>query len=421
MLSNRSFRNGKYLGVQMSDYNRQFLFSEAAVSVIKPKLSLRKRLAKKTTFLTGTAAVTLGAVVGAGVGAGVGVIVYNSWTRPAAVVVNDSKSVTWITGAAATAAPSVVTISVSGVSGSGNGSGVFLTEDGYIITNAHVVTLDGATSSVKIQIKTSDGYIYGAKVIGTDPINDLAVVKVDSPIRFKPIVFADSGNINVGDRVVAIGAPLGLANTVTEGIVSALNRTIAVASAEVPDNSDSLGGLQFFSGRGTAVNLRVIQTDAAINPGNSGGALVDEQGQLIGINVAIASAGSGGQAGNIGVGFAIPSNVADRIAKEIMRTGTASHALLGAGVADSTGSSDRSGFSVGAEIKELTKGGAAEKSGLLVGDIVVKFNGLAITTAGELTAAVRQEPAGAKAVVEVIRNSKNVIVNVVLGDAADLK
>lgn len=407
----------------MSDYNRQFLFSEAAVSVIKPKLTLRQRLAKKTTFLTGTAAVTLGAVIGAGVGAGVGVTVYNSWTRPAAVVVNDAKSVTWITGAAATAAPSVVTISVSGNSGSGNGSGVFLTEDGYIITNAHVVTLDGATSSAKIQIKTSDGHIYGAKVIGTDPINDLAVVKVDAPIRFKPIVFADSSNINVGDRVVAIGAPLGLANTVTEGIVSALNRTIAVASAEVPENPDSggLGGLQFFSGRGTAVNLRVIQTDAAINPGNSGGALVDEQGQLIGINVAIASAGSGSQAGNIGVGFAIPSNVADRIAKEIMKTGTASHALLGAGVADSTGSSDRSGFSVGAEIKELTAGGAAEKAGLQVGDIVTKFNGLAITTAGELTAAVRQEPAGAKAEVEVIRNSKTVVVNVILGDAADLK
>jgi putative serine protease PepD len=336
------------------------------------------------------------------------------------VVVNDAKSVTWITGAAATAAPSVVTISVSGSSGSGNGSGVFLTEDGYVITNAHVVTLDGSTSNVKLQVKTSDGHVYDAKVIGTDPINDLAVIKVDAPISFKPVEFADSSQINVGDRVVAIGAPLGLANTVTEGIVSALNRTIAVASAEVPENP-GLGGLQFFSGRGTAVNLRVIQTDAAINPGNSGGALVDEEGKLIGINVAIASAGSGAQAGNIGVGFAIPSNVAERIASEIMTTGTASHALLGAGVIDATASSDNSGFSVGAEIKELTKGGAAEKAGLAVGDIVVKFNGQAIATAGELTAAVRQEPAGAKAIVELIRNKKTLTVNVVLGDAADLK
>ena len=404
----------------MSDYNRQFLFSEANVSVVKPKRSLRQRLAAKTTFLTGTAAVALGALVGAGVGAGVGVVVYNSWTRPPAVVVNDAKSVTWITGAAATAAPSVVTISVSGSSGSGNGSGVFLTSDGFVITNAHVVTLDGSTSNVKLQVKTSDGHVYTAKVVGTDPINDLAVIKVDAPISFTPVQFADSSKINVGDRVVAIGAPLGLANTVTEGIVSALNRTIAVASAEVPENQ-GLGGLQFFSGSGTAVNLRVIQTDAAINPGNSGGALVDEEGRLIGINVAIASAGSGAQAGNIGVGFAIPSNVAQRIATEIMGTGTASHALLGAGVADSTGSSDKSGFSVGAEIKELTKGGAAEKAGLAVGDIVVKFNGQAITTAGELTAAVRQEPAGAEAVIEVIRNKKTLTLNVVLGDAADLK
>jgi putative serine protease PepD len=405
----------------MSDYNRQFLFDQAKPILIAPKLSLRQRLAKRTTFLTGTAAITLGALVGAGVGAGVGVAVYNSWTRPAAVVVNDAKSVTWITGAATIAAPSVVTISVTGSNGAGSGSGVFLTEDGYLLTNTHVVTLEGASASVKIEVKTSDGRVYPGKVVGTDPINDLAVVKVTAPITFTPIVFADSNKINVGDRVLAIGAPLGLANTVTEGIVSALNRTIAVASAAVPDRSGSGGGLQFFSGTGTAINLRVIQTDAAINPGNSGGALVDETGKLIGINVAIASAGSSAQAGNIGVGFAIPSEVAKRIAKEIMTTGKASHALLGAGVVDSTNSADNSGFSVGAKIRALTEGGAAETGGLEVGDIVVKFNGLPITTAGELTAAVRQEPAGAKAEVEVLRDSKQLTLNVVLGDAADLK
>lgn len=404
----------------MSDFNRQFLFEQ--IAEIKPKPTLRQKLAKRTTFLTGTAAIALGAVVGAGVGAGVGVAVYNSWTRPAAVVVNDAKSVTWITGAAAVAAPSVVTINVAGPSGSGSGSGVFLTDDGYILTNAHVVTLDGSTASVKIEVKTSDGHIYSGKVIGTDPINDLAVIKVSAPITFKPVTFADSNLINVGDRVLAIGAPLGLANTVTEGIVSALNRTIAVASSAVPENSESgSGGLQLFSGTGASVNLRVIQTDAAINPGNSGGALVDETGKLIGINVAIASAGSASQSGNIGVGFAIPSEVAKRIAKEIMTTGKASHALLGAGVVDSTNSADNSGFSVGALVKELTAGGAAEKYGVKVGDIVVKFNGQAITTAGELTAAVRQEPAGAKAQIEVLRDGKPVSLNVVLGDAVNLK
>lgn len=404
----------------MSDFNRQFLFEE--ISQPTPKPTTRQRLAKRTTFLTGAAAIALGAVVGAGVGAGVGVAVYNSWTRPAAVVVNDAKSVTWITGAAAVAAPSVVTLDVSGPSGSGSGSGVLLSEDGYILTNAHVVTLDGSIASVKIEVKTSDGHVYKGKIIGTDPINDLAVIKVSAPITFKPITFADSNKINVGDRVLAIGAPLGLANTVTEGIVSALNRTIAVASAAVPEDSGSgLGGLQLFSGTGTSVNLRVIQTDAAINPGNSGGALVDETGKLIGINVAIASAGSSDQAGNIGVGFAIPSDVAKRIAKEIMSTGKASHALLGAGVVDSTNSADNSGFSVGALVKELTAGGAAEKGGVKVGDIVVKFNSQAITTAGELTAAVRQEPAGAKAQIEVLRDGKSLTLSVVLGDAADLE
>lgn len=406
----------------MSDYNRQFLFDEVQAPVVKPKLSPRKRLAKKTTFLTGTAAIILGAVVGAGVGAGLGIGVYTYWARPAAVVVNDTDSVTWVTGAASAAAPSVVTINVVSNAGSGNGSGVFLTADGYVLTNTHVVTLDGATAQVKIQVKTSDGHVYPAKMVGTDPINDLAVIKVDAPISFTPIVFADSSKINVGDRVVAIGAPLGLANTVTEGIVSALNRTIQVASAAAPENSDGgLGGLQLFTGSGTAVNLRVIQTDAAINPGNSGGALVNSQGQLVGINVAIASAGNGGQSGNIGVGFAIPSNVAERISKEIMKTGKASHGLLGASVSDSTGDNGDLGFTVGAEVRELTPGGAAEKGGIKVGDVITKFNNEPITNAGELTSAVRQEPAGAKALVELIRDGKTITLNVVLGDAEDLK
>lgn len=406
----------------MSDYNRQFLFDEVQAPVVKPKLSLRNRLAKKTTFLTGTAAIILGAVVGAGVGAGLGIGVYTYWARPAAVVVNDTDSVTWVTGAASAAAPSVVTINVVSNAGSGNGSGVFLTADGYVLTNTHVVTLDGATAQVKIQVKTSDGHVYPAKIVGTDPINDLAVIKVDAPISFTPIVFADSSKINVGDRVVAIGAPLGLANTVTEGIVSALNRTIQVASAAAPENSDGgLGGLQLFTGSGTAVNLRVIQTDAAINPGNSGGALVNSQGQLVGINVAIASAGNGGQSGNIGVGFAIPSNVAERISKEIMKTGKASHGLLGATVSDSTGDNGDLGFTVGAEVRELTPGGAAEKGGIKVGDVITKFNNEPIANAGELTSAVRQEPAGAKALVELIREGKTITLNVVLGDAEDLK
>jgi putative serine protease PepD len=405
----------------MSDYNRQFLFNEVKSPVVRPKLSLRQRLSRRTSFLTGTATIIIGAIVGGAVGAGVGLGVYTYWTRPAAVVVNDTNSVTWVTGAASAAAQSVVTINVSGSTGNGNGSGVFLTTDGFVLTNTHVVTLDGSAARVKIEVKTSDGRVYPATIVGTDPINDLAVIKVEAPISFTPISFADSSKVNVGDRVVAIGAPLGLANTVTEGIVSALNRTIQVASAAAPENSDrGSGGLQLFSGSGTAINLRVIQTDAAINPGNSGGALVNSQGELIGINVAIATAGFSGASGSIGVGFAIPSNVAARISDEIMKTGKASHGLLGASVTNSSNSPDAGSFSIGAEVKELTPGGAAEKSGILVGDVITKFNGQPIATSGELTAAVRQEPAGARAKVELIRDGKTVQIDVVLGSAEDL-
>lgn len=402
----------------MSDYNRQFLFETKPAQGFTPakKPTLRERLSQRASLLTGTVVLIIGASLGAAVGAGVGVGVYNYWTRPAPVIVNNADSVSWVTAAAAKASPSVATISVSSESGGGNGSGVFLTSDGYLLTNTHVVTLDGATSSVKIEVKTYDGHIYPAKVVGTDPTNDLAVIKVSAPIQFTPVEFADSNALNVGDATVAIGAPLGLSNTVTKGIVSALNRTIQVASAAAPDNSNG-GGLQFYNGSGDSINLRVIQTDAAINPGNSGGALLNQQGQLIGINVAIANAG--GTSGSIGVGFAIPSNVAQRIAQEIMATGSASHGLLGAMVSDSANSDATASFSVGAKVLELTSGGAAEKGGVLKGDIVTKFNGAAITSASELTAAVRQEKAGAKATLEVIRGGQTVTLSVVLGDAGN--
>ncbi|MFM6965904.1 MAG: S1C family serine protease [Rhodoluna sp.] len=402
----------------MSDYNRQFLFESTPVQGFTPpkKLTVLERLAKKTTIVTGTAMLVAGATIGAAVGAGVGIGVFSFWTRPAAVIVNNADSVTWVTAAAAAAAPSVATVSVSSSSGAGNGSGVFLNSDGYLLTNTHVVTLDGSSANVTIEVKTFDGHIYPGTVVGTDPTNDLAVIKVAAPVKFTPIKFADSSKLNVGDAAVAIGAPLGLSNTVTKGIVSALNRTIQVADSAAPDNSNG-GGLQFYNGSGASVNLRVIQTDAAINPGNSGGALLNQKGELIGINVAIANAG--GTGGSIGVGFAIPSNVAKRIAAEIMKSGLASHALLGAMITDQTNSADAASFTVGAKVVKLTAGGAAEKSGVLVGDIITTFNGVAITSASELTAAVRQEKAGSNASLTLLRDGKTITLQVVLGDAGN--
>lgn len=404
----------------MSDYNRQFLFdAPAAQPANAAKPSMKQKLARRTTFLTGTAAITLGALVGGAVGAGAGIAAFTFYTQPAPVVVNNTENVNWVTAAATVASPSVVTLSVAGSSSAGNGSGVFLSADGYVLTNAHVVTLGGESSNPVVEVKTSDGRIYQASIVGVDATNDLAVVKVEAAVKFMPIEFADSNSVNVGDSVVAIGAPLGLSNTVTNGIVSALNRTIQVASAEVPNNSDGFGGLQFFTGSGRAISLKVIQTDAAINPGNSGGALVNQKGQLVGINVAIATAGASGQSGNIGVGFAIPSNTAKRIAAEIIETGSASHGLLGAAVTDAA--DGQSTFTTGAEVRELTPGGAAELAGLQVGDIVIALNDQKITSASELTAAVRNEPAGAKVSVTVIRDGKEMKLDAVLGNAADLE
>jgi putative serine protease PepD len=407
----------------MNQFNGQFLYDTPATAPApKRKLSLKQRLAKRTTFLTGTAAIVLGSIVGATVGGGVAILAFNYIQSPAPIVVNNAKSVTWVTAAAGAAQPSVVTISVSSGADGGNGSGEFLTEDGYILTNTHVVTLDGATANPSIEVKTYDGHVYSAKLIGTDPTNDLAVIKIDANTTFTPIKFADSDKINVGDSVVAIGAPLGLSNTVTQGIVSALNRTIAVSSAAAPQNGSG-GGLQLWNNQSNVapINLDVIQTDAAINPGNSGGALVNQVGELVGVNVAIASAGSTvGQSGNIGVGFAIPSNTAKRIATEIMKSGKASHALLGAQVSDSTNSTASASFTVGALVRSVTPGSAAAVAGIKANDVIVKFNDRAITSAGDLMAAVRQQPAGATAAVEYVRGSQHSTVSVKLGDAANL-
>jgi putative serine protease PepD len=403
----------------MNNFNGQFLYDMPKPEAAK-KLTLKQRLAKRTTLLSGSAAIALGAIVGGSVGAGVAIGAFNYIQSPAPIVVNNAESVTWVTGAAAAAQPSVVTISVSSGSEGGNGSGEFITADGYILTNTHVVTLDGATASPEIEVKTFDGHVYTARLIGTDPTIDLAVIKIDAPTTFKPIVFADSDKVNVGDNVVAIGAPLGLSNTVTKGIISALNRTIQVASAAAPEEGGA--GLELWSNQSSAapINIDVIQTDAAINPGNSGGALVNEQGELVGVNVAIATAGNSSRGGSIGVGFAIPSNIAKRIATEIMKTGKASHALLGALVSDASNSDSSASFSVGAQIERVTAGGAAEAAGLKAGDVVVRFNDRPIASSSELTAAVRQQPAGAKARIEYVRNGVKATVLVTLGNADDL-
>ncbi|GAA1764935.1 S1C family serine protease [Agromyces humatus] len=388
------------------------------------------------------AAIVAAALIGGASGAGITALITSNQSPASSesagsaqnIVVNDSESVNQITAVAAKASPSVVTISVAGDQGAGTGSGIILSEDGYVLTNTHVVTLDGATGDPAIQVKTNDGRLYEAELIGTDPLSDLAVIKLIDASGLTPLEFADSDKLNVGDSAIAIGAPLGLAGTVTNGIVSALNRSIDVASSAAPTTPDDSQGGQGDQGNGTEespfdfffdlpnpdggesqqqapsggsgqVALPVIQTDAAINPGNSGGALVDSEGRLIGVNVAILSAGgASAEAGNIGVGFAVPSNLAKRIADEIIENGSATHGLLGATVtsAEAEGSSDV----VGALISEVSAGGAAEAAGLESGDVVTEFNGVPITDQTDLTAQVRALPGGAEAEITFTRDGE---------------
>ena len=397
-------------------------------------------------------ALAVGAIVGGAAGGGVVAVSMSandhsstgSTSTPQNITVNNKDDVSTTTAVAAKAGPSVVTISVSTSSEGGTGSGVVLTSDGYVLTNTHVVTLDGASAAGTIEVTAADGKLYKAKVVGTDPVVDLAVIKLTDASGLQPIEFGDSSKLNVGQKAIAIGAPLGLSNTVTDGIISSLNRSIQIASSAVPDgstgdsttpgdgsspfnfwnfgNGNGSGGSGGSGGTTTTpstqtaeISLPVIQTDAPINPGNSGGALLDSSGKLIGINVAIASTGStdaSSQSGSIGVGFAIPAELAKRISSEIIKDGKGSHGLLGASVTTATSSSSSV---VGALIASVSSGGGADKAGLKKGDVVTSFNGVPITDSTDLTAQVRSLAPGSTAKLTYVRGTDSSTVSVTLG------
>jgi putative serine protease PepD len=353
------------------------------------------------------------ALVGGGAGAGVMALTDDTSVSGASgataqsVVIKDAQNATSTTAAAAKAAPSVVTLYVSASAGSGSGSGVVLSADGYVLTNNHVVTLDSSTDQATVQVRTSDGTLYDATVVGTDPTSDLAVVKLSGASGLTPATFADSDKVQVGDLAVAIGAPLGLSNTVTDGIISATNRAVATGSDQEQTVIDAL------------------QTDAAINPGNSGGPLVNAAGEIIGINTAIASVASSGlpgqqssQSGNIGVGFAIPANSAKRIAQEIRDTGSATHALLG--VSASTASDNpSSAVGTGAQLVSVQGGSPAADAGLQAGDVITAVGDRVVTSSTELTAAVRSAQPGDKVTLTIRRGQASSQVEVTLKAATN--
>ncbi len=396
---------------------------------------------KRSAPVAVVAALAVGALVGGVSGAGVALWASSansgaesvSTAGPTTITVNDPADATQVTAAVAKASPSVVTISVTSDTAGGTGSGVVLSSDGYILTNNHVVTLDGAAAEATIKVQTSDGRLLSATLVGGDPIADLAVIKVDGD-GFIPAEFADSSKLNVGDTTVVIGAALGMAGSVSDGIVSALNRSITIASSVLPEQSaapdtapdedqpydffnfDIPGQTPSTTASSGTISLAVIQTDAAINHGNSGGAVINTDGEIIGIAVAIASAGGGSDSGSIGIGFAIPSNYAQRIADEIIATGTGTHGLLGASVVDVTEDEAQADAQVvGASVVQLTLGGAAGNAGIQVGDIITAFDGVPITGKTDLTAQVRTFAAGSTATVTFVRDGKAATVKVTLG------
>jgi putative serine protease PepD len=400
---------------------------------------------RKAAFGVGTlvASILAAGLVGGGVvaagdallGNGSPSAVSSTGSQPGTVIVNNKDDVNVITAASLKASPSVVTIKATSGSDGGTGSGIVLDDQGHILTNTHVVTLDGKAAKATLEVRTSDGRVLSAQIVGTDPLSDLAVVKVDNASGLTPATLGDSGKLNVGDTAIAIGSPLGLTGTVTDGIVSTLNRTISVASSAAPkggadaSQGGGQGGFQFAPPDGGqsqnatnqgSISINVIQTDAAINPGNSGGALVNSKGEVIGVNVAIASAGGdSSSSGNIGVGFSVPINNAKRVAQEIIDSGKATHGQFGVSVKPKSSTSSSSSFSVGAEVATVESGSAAAKAGLKVGDVVTKFNDLAISDPNQLTAAVREQPAGASVKVTILRGGKEQQVDVTLGAAAE--
>ena len=267
--------------------------------------------------------------------------------------------------------PSVVSITAVGRSGGGEGSGVILSEDGKILTNNHVVAVAGQGG--KIQVSFNDGSVADATVVGADAASDVAVIEVKDRNDLQPIALGSSSDLKVGQNVVAIGSPLGLSGTVTTGIVSSLNRPVMAGGAE--------------SGQSTVIDA--VQTDAAINPGNSGGALVDMGGNLVGMNSAIASLGSGQEAGSIGLGFAIPVEQAQRIATQLIEQGYATRAVLGASVLNES-------QVLGAQIAGVERGGPAQEAGLPEDAVVTKVDDRNIESGDALVAAVRSHSPGDK-------------------------
>jgi putative serine protease PepD len=305
-----------------------------------------------------------------------------------------------IAGVAAKVLPSVVQIRVQTASGGGTGSGFVLAADGFIVTNNHVVA-DAGSSGVSVSF--ADGTTAKARLVGTSASYDLAVLKVNAK-GLAPLQLGNSDSVVVGDPVIAIGSPLGLSGTVTSGIVSAKNRPVTAGD----------------TGGSDSAYINAIQTDAAINPGNSGGPLVNLDGEVVGVNSAIATLGAslGQQSGNIGVGFAIPINQARRTVEQLLDTGEAQFPIIGASLDsayDGEGARIASTASNGRQ--PIVPGGPADRAGLQPGDVIVAIDDKPVADSSELIVAIRSRSPGDTVNLTVHRGSDEESVKVTLGSS----
>ncbi|MFE5258876.1 S1C family serine protease [Streptomyces coelicoflavus] len=374
-----------------------------------PTPGRRRRRATKT--LVGGALVV--ALVSGGIGGVVGAYLERNGgvgtvELPQAAPEDAKRAPDSVAGIAARALPSVVTLHVSGSEAAGTGTGFVLDDRGHILTNNHVVEPAGADGEITVTFNSGD--TAQATVVGRDSGYDLAVVKVKGVSGLTPMPLGNSDNVRVGDPVVAIGAPFDLAGTVTSGIISAKERPIT-AGGEEGDGSD-------------VSYVDALQTDAPINPGNSGGPLLDAQGRAIGINSAIRSADTGsaesdgGQAGSIGLGFAIPINQGKRVAEELINTGKATHPVIGITLdMGYTGDGARVGAKSGDGGPAVTEGGPGAKAGIEPGDVITAVDGQRVHSGEELIVKTRAHRPGDRLELTLERDGKETKVSLVLGSA----
>ncbi|MGW0313923.1 S1C family serine protease [Streptomyces flavidovirens] len=369
----------------------------------------RQKKGQRGTLLVGALLIAL---VAGGIGGGVGAYIERNGgiTRvelpQAQPVDGKGRAPDSVAGIAASALPSVVTLHVSGAGEQGTGTGFVLDAKGHILTNDHVVEPAGTDGTINITF--SGGQTAKAELVGKDSGYDLAVVRVLGVDGLKPLPLGNSENVQVGDPVVAIGAPFDLQNTVTSGIISAKERPIT-AGGEKGDGSD-------------VSYVNALQTDAPINPGNSGGPLVDAQARVIGINSAIRAADNsagleGSQGGSIGLGFAIPINQGKRVAEELINTGKATHPVIGVTLdMKYAGDGARVG-TTGADGPAVTPGGPGARAGIAPRDVITEVNGQKVHNGQELIVKIRAHRPGDRLELTVVRAGKERTVSVTLGSA----